>query len=112
MGWRKEIGFMASRDIQCAYCGLKGEIREGYREPDDHPMTTFKYLGHNPFSGHLHYQCPGCSMILFVPPMDVLEGKSLTGVPATVENREPIATIRLKLLKKFKNFWNIQKGRR
>jgi hypothetical protein len=101
---------MTSRDIQCAYCGLKGEIGEGYREPDDHPMTIFKYLGHNPLSGHLHYQCPLCSMILFVPPMDVLAGKSLTGVPTTAENRESIAKTLSNLLRKLINFLNTQKG--
>jgi len=33
----------------------------------------FKHLGHNPWSGDLHYQCPGCRIVLLVKPMDVLD---------------------------------------
>jgi hypothetical protein len=72
---------MISSDIQCAYCGLKGKI-EGYAaEPDDRGESIFKHRGYNPFSGHLHYQCPSCSIVQLVLPMDILEGKVLNGFP-------------------------------
>jgi hypothetical protein len=72
---------MASSDIQCAYCGLKGKI-EGYGfESDDHAVNVFKHLGHNPWSGHLHYQCPSCSIVQLVHPTDILDGKVLNGFP-------------------------------
>jgi hypothetical protein len=76
---------MISSDIQCAYCGLKGKI-EGYgSESDDRGVNVFKHLGHNPFSGHLHYQCPSCSIVQLVLPMDILEGKALNGFPGPAE---------------------------
>jgi hypothetical protein len=67
---------MMSSDIQCAYCGLKGKI-EGSTSSDGLEVNVFKHLGHNPFSGHLHYQCPSCSIVQLVLPMDILEGKML-----------------------------------
>jgi hypothetical protein len=76
---------MISSDIQCTYCGLRGKI-EGYAaEPDDRGVGIFKHLGHNPFSGHLHYQCPSCSIVQLVLPMDILEGKVLNGFPGLAE---------------------------
>ena len=68
---------MLSSDIQCAYCGLKGKIEGSTPATDDREMNIFKHLGHNPFSGHLHYQCPSCSIVQLVLPMDILEGKML-----------------------------------
>jgi hypothetical protein len=71
---------MISSDIQCAYCGLRGKI-EGAASPDDRETRIFKLRGHNPFSGHLHYQCPSCSIVQLVLPMDILAGKALNGFP-------------------------------
>jgi hypothetical protein len=68
---------MLSSDIQCAYCGLKGKIEGSLSESDGLEVNVFKHLGHNPFSGHLHYQCPSCSIVQLVLPMDILEGKML-----------------------------------
>jgi hypothetical protein len=68
---------MLSSDIQCAYCGLKGKIEGSTPASDDRKAHIFKHLGHNPFSGHLHYQCPSCSIVQLILPMDILEGKTL-----------------------------------
>ena len=76
---------MLSSDIQCAYCGLKGKIEGSTPATDDREMNIFKHLGHNPFSGHLHYQCPSCSIVQLVLPMDILEGKVLNGFPGPAE---------------------------
>lgn len=44
----------------------------GFKEniPD---QRFFKHLGHNPRSGDLHYQCPGCRIVLLIKPMGVLD---------------------------------------
>ena len=84
---------MISSDIQCAYCGLKGKI-EGYAsESDDREVSIFKHRGHNPFSGHLHYQCPSCSIVQLVLPTDILEGKVLNGFHGPAEHSDFIGRI-------------------
>jgi hypothetical protein len=90
----EEVDVMMSSDIQCAYCGLKGKI-EGFEfESSSRDVKIFKHCGHNPFSGHLHYQCPSCSIILLVLPMDLLDGKSLTGLPnPAAQNDSPRAIL-------------------
>ena len=70
---------MISGDIQCAYCGLKGKVEGFVSGSDDREVSTFKHRGHNPVSGHLHYQCPACSIVLLALPMDILEGRFLNG---------------------------------
>jgi len=65
---------------------------------------VFKHLGHNPYSGHLHYQCPSCRVVLLVPPMDILEGKSLRGVPSHPENRPSFAMIFSNILYRIAKF--------
>ena len=83
---------MISAEIQCTYCGLKGKIGGSNQEPHDGHAKIFKHLGHNPFSGHLHYQCPSCSVVLLVPPLDVLEGKFLQGFHTQPETRDSLLT--------------------
>ncbi len=95
---------MISSDIQCAYCGLKGKI-EGYAaESDDREVSIFKYLGHNPFSGHLHYQCPSCSIVQLIPPMDILEGKVLNGFPGQAEQGDLLGRIASNVLNRLTEF--------
>jgi hypothetical protein len=90
---RNEEVNMISSDIQCAYCGLKGKI-EGYSaESDDRGVRVFKHLGHNPFSGHLHYQCPSCSIVQLVLPMDILEGRVLNGFPGLAERSDLLGRV-------------------
>lgn len=66
---------MIIRNISCTYCGQRGII--GYPGISDIMPTAeiFRHLGHNPWSGNLHYQCPSCRIVLLVDPMDVLDGK-------------------------------------
>jgi len=64
---------MITREISCTYCGRAGRIEiPGLPETIPEPQL-FKHLGHNPWSGDLHYQCPGCRIVLLVKPMDVLD---------------------------------------
>ena len=95
---------MISSDIQCAYCGLKGKL-EGYAaESDDREVSIFKHRGYNPFSGHLHYQCPSCSIVQLVLPMDILEGKELNGFPSLAEQGDLFGRIASNVLYRLTEF--------
>jgi len=73
---------MPTRDICCMRCRLKGEI-EVFDLNGATPLSKiFKHLGNNPFSGHMHYQCPACGIVLLVNPLDVLGDVAIKGVPA------------------------------
>jgi len=75
---------MSTRDIACLSCGFTG-ILDVHSERDDVPKDRlFQHLGHNPYSGDLHYQCPACGIVLLVDPMEVLGEKSLKGFPGRV----------------------------
>lgn len=98
---------MVASDIQCAYCGLKGKIEDYGLRSTNRDARIFKHRGHNPFSGHLHYQCPSCSIILLVLPMDVLDGKSLTGVPHPAAQNDSIGQMFPNVLDKLAGFRKI-----
>ena len=72
---------MISAEIQCTYCGWKGMTERRNKETRDPGEPTFKRLGRNPLSGHFHYQCPACSVVILVPPMDILKGGFRRGIP-------------------------------
>jgi len=73
---------MTTKEIQCDYCGLKGRIDTFH---DDREDSLFKHRGHDPFLGHLYYECPSCARVLIVHPMDILRGKVVKGIPLAVE---------------------------
>lgn len=63
--------------IQCVNCNFVGILEnQGIlfdgKTGDRAISRCFKYKGHNPFSGILHYECSQCKTILLVDPMDVL----------------------------------------
>ena len=60
--------------INCNFVGiLENQIITFDGKTSDIPISRcFKYNGHNPFSGNLHYKCPWCEKIVLVDPMDVL----------------------------------------
>lgn len=71
---------MPTRVIVCANCGLRGEIE--VQGLNGVPVSLmFRHLGHNPYSGHMHYQCPSCEVVLLVDPMDVLGKGVISGLP-------------------------------
>lgn len=75
--------------ITCLRCGIPGQIEGMGRNGDPEKAQVFRYRGHNPFSGDIHYQCPACGTILPVDPATVLD--SLTSGhsgTATAESRE------------------------
>ena len=67
---------MFSLRFRCIYCGFKG-VLEMPGASDGLPVSRiFKYLGDNPYSGHMHYQCPSCEIVMLVDPADFLHGRS------------------------------------
>ncbi|MDQ5985928.1 MAG: hypothetical protein CSYNP_01646 [Syntrophus sp. SKADARSKE-3] len=70
---------MPTRFIHCNYCGQDGEIEICDLEAGVPESKIFKYFGHNPFSGHMHFRCPACEIILLVHPIAVLGEEPLEG---------------------------------
>ncbi len=64
---------MTGKRIICLSCGQEGEIEGPSLKALPSSPCLFRYLGHNPFSGHMHYQCPACKVVLLVDPMIILE---------------------------------------
>ncbi len=56
-----------TKAITCLYCGIDGVI-ETHGSRNDKSLNTFTYLGRNHVSGHLHFQCPACGIVLLVAP--------------------------------------------
>ena len=69
---------MPTRKIVCAYCGRDGEIDVWGLNEGVEASTLFRYLGHNPLSGHMHFQCPFCGVVSLISPMSVLGQGILT----------------------------------
>jgi hypothetical protein len=69
---------MPTREIVCAYCGEIGKIDVWGMNEDIASPAMFKYLGHNPFSGHMHFQCPNCNIVSLVSPSSVLGNGIIT----------------------------------
>ena len=77
---------MPTRDIACMNCGYAGML-DIHRESDIVQRDSlFIHLGHNPFSGYLHYRCPKCEIVLLVDPMAALGEESLKGFPGEVSD--------------------------
>lgn len=72
---------MTAKEINCVYCGLKGDVDVYDQDMNDLQAKVFKHQGHNPFTGQLYYKCPSCQTTLQVNPMDVLKGEVLKGIP-------------------------------
>ena len=72
---------MPTRDIYCVRCGLSGEIEVFNLNRGISLSNIFKHLGHNPFSGDMHYQCPACGIVLLVNPLAVLNDVVIKGIP-------------------------------
>jgi hypothetical protein len=58
----------------CQECGFEGEIEVPGINGVHPSAIQFRHLGHNPFSGNMHYQCPFCRIVLLVDPMTILAG--------------------------------------
>ncbi|HPX55465.1 MAG TPA: hypothetical protein PK425_02900 [Syntrophales bacterium] len=70
-------GFMPAKGIVCAYCGTCGEIDVWGVNMGLSSSAMFQYVGHNPFSGHMHFQCPVCGIVSLISPLAVLDGSGM-----------------------------------
>ena len=68
---------MKAMPIICHRCGIEGEIEFQSINRNTPLSRIFRHIGHNPYSGDLHYQCPACEIVLLIDPMTVLESFSL-----------------------------------
>ncbi len=66
---------MLAKTLICINCGHEGEIEVPGSSSDVPPSKIFRHLGHNPFSGHMHYQCPACDIVLLIDPLSILGGR-------------------------------------
>jgi hypothetical protein len=75
-------------DTRCMNCDFEGIIEIQGVTYDMPASRIFKHRGHNPFSGHIHYQyqCPACDHILFADLMDVLHDGFITDVRSKLRN--------------------------
>jgi len=62
--------------ITCLNCGVEGVLK-AHGLSNDTSLKVFKRVGRNHVSGHLHYQCPVCKMVLLVEPSLVREGEHI-----------------------------------
>jgi hypothetical protein len=53
--------------ITCLYCGAEG-VTGTHGLQESKSRNIFKHLGRNHVSGHLHFQCPACGIVLLVEP--------------------------------------------
>lgn len=68
---------MSTRNIVCLNCGFAGMLDIHYAKDDVPKECLFQWLGHNPYSGDLHYRCPACEIVLLIDPMTVVGEKFL-----------------------------------
>jgi len=69
---------MPGKEIVCAYCGTCGEIDVWGMNTGLVSSVTFQYVGYNPFSGHMHFQCPLCEIVSLVSPFSILGNGTIT----------------------------------
>ncbi len=83
---------MPKRAIRCINCGMEGELQARGINNDVARSMVFRYRGHNPFSGHMLYQCPACEIVLLVDPMAVLSDNAAPLFPRRMpqQNRERV----------------------
>jgi hypothetical protein len=74
------------RRATCIHCDFEGflEIQGAGGNPP--ASRIFRYREHNPFSGHMLYQCPQCHEMLFADPMDVLSKESIPDVRSKLKS--------------------------
>jgi hypothetical protein len=58
--------------VTCINCGIEGVLNV-YGLHNDDSLKVFRRLGRNHVSGHQHYQCPVCKMVLLVDPVLIRE---------------------------------------
>ncbi|MEQ8181487.1 MAG: hypothetical protein ABRQ29_07215 [Smithellaceae bacterium] len=69
-------------EITCINCGAEGVLNvHGLNNYES--LNVFKRVGRNHVSGHLHYQCPVCKIILLVDPVLIRENDHIFKINET-----------------------------
>ncbi|MEQ8202360.1 MAG: hypothetical protein ABRQ31_01095 [Smithellaceae bacterium] len=69
-------------EITCINCGAEGVLNvHGLNNCES--LKVFKRVGRNHVSGHLHYQCPVCKIILLVDPVLIRENDHIFKINET-----------------------------
>lgn len=69
---------MTTKRMTCLHCGFEGEMEVQGLDSDVSALMVFRYLGDNPVSGHMHYQCPACDIVHLVDPTSVFDGQEFS----------------------------------
>ena len=72
---------MLASNMICMACGRHGSIGVQEECIENFKLDSFHYLGHNSYTGAMHYQCPECDSYLNVDPMDMLKLVTARGQP-------------------------------
>ena len=63
---------MLASQIICMACGYQGSFGTQEISMEGSNQACFKYLGNDPFTGAMHYQCSECKSYLDVDPVHIL----------------------------------------
>lgn len=66
---------MFDLDIHCIHCDFRGIMDIPGAQLHVPVSMLFRRLGRNPYSGHLHYQCPACEIVHLINPEMVPDKK-------------------------------------
>ncbi len=93
---------MGSGIIQCLACEDKGYIEIKGMMDKIPEFRIFRHLGHDAFTGHMHFLCPYCNTVLRVDPVEVLGNGAIRGVPE--KRNPPDYSFKTRLLHGIRNF--------
>ena len=79
-----------TRVINCLNCGRCGEIEVRGLTDKTPKLCLFRYLGHNPLSGDMHFSCPACDLVLLVDPLAVLGDDAISAAPCPMARSKSI----------------------
>lgn len=79
-----------TRDITCLHCDHNGLMDIHDERENIADGRLFVNLGHNPFSGDLHFQCPACGIVLLVDPMLALGKRPIKGIPQLLAGQKAL----------------------
>ena len=68
--------------ITCINCGIEGVLKASGLQNED-SLKIFRRVGRNHVSGHFHYQCPACKMVLLVDPSLIRENAHIFAKKST-----------------------------
>ncbi|PKN76978.1 MAG: hypothetical protein CVU52_02410, partial [Deltaproteobacteria bacterium HGW-Deltaproteobacteria-10] len=88
--------------INCEACGCKGKAGNMFIR-DKSAEVVFTHLGHDVYTGNMHYRCPCCAALLLVDPMEMLSSTSVRGFRQKIKrcDRKHISADMVGLLKHY-----------